>query len=459
MKQNLENTKYIQTKPYSTLVTGATGFIGSRLISSLSSSGYTVKGLSRKKIQDTNNVKYVQADVFNFDQLAKAMKGIDVVYYLLHSMEGNKDEWQEFASREKIQAQNFLRAATEAGVKRIIYLGGLVNDSLELSPHMRSRKEVGEILASGTIPVTELRASLIIGAQGGSYAMLRYLVERLRIMVCPSWVKSLAQPIAVDDVIHYLMECMIKKETIGKIFEIGGPDKMTYEELMRGYSAYLNKNLFVLQIPFLTTRLSSYWVDLITPVKASLARPLIDSLVHDTVVTDDSITKIIPLRLKSVRESIDIATQEMKSIPKSTELKEEKTGFKINQKLIQISLFALAIIGTSYYWLDDRPDVYQPLWLIGSLFWYVGIFSAIIFIHNKTRLGYLIAGVLSWVTLAFWLFDNYYVVFQTSLIAAQPSDYMTLRNFVGIVVASLTVVASHNLFHKVIDYQYKGKPI
>ena len=459
MEQIFSDDTVSHSSPFTILVTGATGFIGSRLISFLSASGYTVKGLSRKELSDTKNVKYIQADVFDLDQLKHAMKGIEVAYYLLHSMEGNKDEWQEFASREKIQAQNFLKAATDAGVKRIIYLGGLVNDSLELSPHMRSRKEVGEILASANIPVTELRASLIIGAQGGSYAMLRYLVERLRIMVCPSWVKSIAQPIAVDDVIQYLAECLAKPQTIGKIFEIGGPDKMTYEELMRGYSAYLNKNLFVLQIPFLTTRLSSYWVDLITPVKASLARPLIDSLVHDTIVTDDSITKIIPLRLKSVRESIDIATQEMKSLPVNTELKEEKTGFKINQKLIQVSLFALAVIGTTYYWLDDRPDVYQPLWLIASLLWYMAIFSAIIFIHNNTRLGYLIAGVLSWVTLIFWLFDNYYVVFQTSIIAAQPSESMIFRNFVGILVASLTVIASHNLFHKVIDYQYKGKPI
>ena len=459
MKHDVQSNMVSQHSPFSILVTGATGFIGSRLISFLASSGYTVKGLSRKRLQDVKNVKYVQADVFDLDQLTNSMEGVDVAYYLLHSMEGDKGEWQEFASRERIQAQNFLKAATHAGVKRIIYLGGLVNDSLDLSPHMRSRKEVGEILSSGDIPVTELRASLIIGAQGGSYAMLRYLVERLRIMVCPSWVKSVAQPIAVDDVIRYLVGCLAKPQTLGRTFEIGGPDKMTYEELMRVYSEYLGKNLFVLQIPFLTTRLSSYWVDLITPVKASLARPLIDSLVHDTVVTDDSITRIIPMRLKSVRESIDIATREMKSSPPQIETKEEKTGFKINQKLIQISLFALAVIGTSYYWLDDRPDVYQPLWLIAAFLWYATIFSAIIFIHNKTRLGYLIAGLLSWVTLAFWLFDNYYVVFQTSVIASQPSEYMTIRNFIGIFVASLTVVASHNLFHKVIDYQYKGRPI
>ena len=125
------------------------------------------------------HVKYVQADVFDVPQLEKALEGVEVAYYLLHSMEGSKSEWQEFANREKVQAQNFLKSATKAGVKRIIYLGGLVNDSLELSPHMKSRKDVGDVLRSGTIPVTEFRASLIIGAQGGSYAMLRYLVELL----------------------------------------------------------------------------------------------------------------------------------------------------------------------------------------------------------------------------------------------------------------------------------------
>lgn len=459
MKQMTFSSTASHYKPFSILVTGATGFIGSRLISSLVSNGYTVTGLSRKKLNDDKKIKYVQADVFNFDELKNAMSGIDTAFYLLHSMEGDKGDWQEFAAREKIQAQNFLRAATESGVKRIIYLGGLVNDSLDLSPHMRSRKEVGEILASGDIPVTEFRASIIIGAKGGSYAMLRYLVERLRVMVCPSWVKSLAQPIAVDDVVEYLVKSLSTPETAGRIFEIGGPDKMTYEELMRVYSAYLNKNLFVIQIPFLTTRLSSYWVDLITPVKASLARPLIDSLVHDTVVTDDSVTKIIPVHLKSVREAIDIATKEMKANPPRVEKRMEKTGFKINQRLIQVSLFVLAVIGSSYYWLDDRPDVYEPLWLIGSAIWYIAIVFAIILIHNKTRLGYLIAGVLSWITLAFWLFDNYYVVFETSLIGNPPNELMTIRNFVGIFVVVLTVISSHNLFHKVIDYQYKGNPI
>ena len=448
----------MQKNPYSIMVTGATGFIGSRLLSALVDRGYSVKGMSRKKIENTDKIDYVKTDVFDLEQLTNSLQGIETAYYLLHSMEGDKDKWEEFASREKIQAQNFLNAATKAGVKRIIYLGGLVNTDHHLSPHMKSRKEVGEILASGTIPVTELRASLIIGAEGGSYAMLRYLVERLRFMICPSWVKSMAQPIAVGDVIEYLIGCMEEEKTSGKIYEIGGPDKMTYEELMRVYSAYLNKNLFILQIPFLTTRLSSYWVDLITPVKASLARPLIDSLVHDTIVKNSEIQKIIPLPLKSVREAIDIATKEIHQNPPASK-KVERTGFKINQTILLVSLFAFAVCGSTYYWLDNRPDVYQPLWLLASGFWYLTIGFSILFVYNKTRLGYMMAGMLTWVTMTFWLFDNFHVVFKTSLIAAAPSEIVIIRNFVGIAITVIAIIASHNLFHKVIDYQYKGKPI
>ena len=448
-----------KNNPYNIMVTGATGFIGARLITHLSKLGYSVKGMSRRDIPDTSNVRYVKADVFDVTQLESALTGVEVAYYLLHSMEGSKEQWKEFASRERTQAQNFLAAATKAGVKRIIYLGGLVNDSLDLSPHMKSRKEVGEILASGSIPVTELRASLIIGAQGGSYAMLRYLVERLPVMVCPSWVKSLAQPIAVDDVIEYLAGCMTHPDTTGKVYEIGGKDKMTYEQLMRVYAKYLNKRLIVIQIPFLTTRLSSYWVDLITPVKASLARPLIDSLVHDTVVTDDALTKIIPLQLKSVRDAIDIATKEIRENPPVTPAREEKTGFRINQKILMTVLVAYALCGSTYYWLDLRSDVYHIGWIAASVVWYFTIAAAIIFVRNKTRLGYMIAGVLSWITLAFWSFDNFYVVFDTSVIASEPNLAATIRNFVGMAIAAIGVVSSHNLFHKVIDYQYKGKPI
>ena len=306
----ISKSKYEQQIPFNILVTGATGFIGSRLVKKLNQSGYTVKALSRKIFSNSKQVKYEQTDVFNLDKLTKSLQGVEIAFYLLHSMEGDKKHWKEFAARERLQAQNFLKAASKVGVKRIIYLGGLVNESLELSPHMKSRLDVGKILASGNIPVTELRASIIIGAKGGSFTMLQYLVERLGVMICPKWVKSLAQPIAVDDVIEYLVKSLEISETSGTIFEIGGPEKLTYEQLMRQYAKFLNKSLIIIEIPFLTPRLSSYWVDLITPVKASLARPLIDSLVHDTIVKDDSIRKFVSFPLKSVKESFEIATTE-----------------------------------------------------------------------------------------------------------------------------------------------------
>lgn len=447
-----------QESPYDILVTGATGFIGSRLLDSLIKRGYTVKALSRRDKANQQNTVFVKADLFDERQLESALSDVNTAYYLVHSMEGDKKHWEEFATRERKQAQNFLKAATNAKVKRIIYLGGLVNESLDLSPHMKSRKEVGKILASGNIPVTQLRASLIIGAGGGSYAMLRYLVERLRVMVCPKWIKSIAQPIAVDDVIEYLIGCMEHPETTGRTFDIGGTEKMTYEQLMRVYSAYLGKKLFVLHIPFLTTRLSSYWVDLITPVKASLARPLIDSLVHDTIVKDDSITKIIPLPLKSVREAIHIATEQMRKSPPPEEVSESRTGFVVNQRLLMLSLVAMSIVGTTYYWLDDRTDVYNPVWIAVSAVWFAAITISIILVSNKTRLGYLVAGVLSWITLGFWLFDNSYVVFHDSLLARQPSLPMTIRNFVGVGMAALTVITSHNVFHKIQSYQFRGRP-
>ena len=447
---------FSQNKPYDILVTGSTGFIGKKLLEKLDETGFKVKAMSRSKYPDTENITYVQADAFDVDSLAAATEGVETAFYLLHSMEGSKKEWAEFANREKQQAQNFLKAATQSGVKRIIYLGGLVNESLHLSKHMKSRHDVGKILASGDIPVTELRASVIVGAEGGSYAMLRYLVERLPLMVCPKWVKSQTQPIAVDNVVDYLIGVMKNSVTSGKILEIGGPEVMTYEQLMRLYSYILNRNLTVIQIPFLTPRLSSYWIDLVTPVKASLARPLVDSLVHDSVVKDKSIDKLVSVKLKPMTEAIAAAREESKAFKPIIKSGEEKTSYKINQKILLITLCAMAFIGTTYYWMDDRSDVWQIPWLVGSLIWYAAILFAISFVRQKARLGYLIGGLLSWVTLAFWLFDNFYVVFELSLVASEPSLDVTIRNFIGAALAGLAIFSSHNVFHKVRVYQAKG---
>jgi len=415
--------------------------------------------MSRSKYPGTETVKRVQADAFDVDSLTAATEGIETAFYLLHSMEGSKKEWAEFANREKQQAQNFLKAATDSGVKRIIYLGGLVNEGLELSKHMKSRHDVGKILASGNIPVTELRASVIVGAEGGSYAMLRYLVERLPLMVCPKWVKSQTQPIAVQNVVDYLVGAMKNPDTSGKILEIGGPDIMTYEQLMRLYSSILNRNLNVIQIPFLTPRLSSYWIDLVTPVKASLARPLVDSLVHDSIVKDDTAQKLIPVQLAHMTQAIQIAREEAKVFNSISKSEGEKTSYKLNQRILLITLCAMAFIGTTYYWLDDRTDVWEIPWLIGSLIWYAAILFAISFVKQKARLGYLIGGILAWITLAFWLFDNFYVVFELSLVASEPSLEITIRNFIGAAIAGLAIFSSHNVFHKVRVYQVRGKPV
>ena len=246
--------------------------------------------------------------------------------------------------------------------------------------------------------------------------MLRYLVERLPLMVCPKWVKSQTQPIGVDNVVDYLIGVMKNNETAGKILEIGGPDIMTYEQLMRLYSSILNRNLNIIQIPFLTPRLSSYWVDLVTPVKASLARPLVDSLVHDSIVKDKAIEKLVPLKLEHMNEAINNAITESKAFKPITKSPEEKTSYKVNQKILLVSLCAMAIIGSTYYWMDDRTDVWEISWVFGSLIWYAAILFAISFVKQKARLGYLIGGVLAWITMAFWLFDNFYVVFDICLL-------------------------------------------
>ena len=449
----------VTSKDYSILVTGATGFIGKKLLERLAKTGYKVTAMSRTKYPDSENVRFVTADAFDMDSLCNALKGIETAFYLLHSMEGSKKEWEEFANREKLQAENFLKASEDAGVKRIIYLGGLVTESLDLSKHMRSRHEVGKILASGNIPVTELRASVIVGAEGGSYAMLRYLVERLPLMVCPKWVKSTTQPIAVDNVVDYLVGVMKNSITAGKTLEIGGPDKMTYEQMMRLYSSIINRNLNIIQIPFLTPRLSSYWIDLVTPVKASLARPLVDSLVHDSYVKDNTIQELVPVNLKHMTEAIKEARDEAIAFKPIQKTPEEKTSYKVNQKLLLISLCAMALIGSTYYWMDERTDVWEISWLFGSLIWYAAIIFAISFVKQKARLGYLIGGLLAWATMAFWLFDNFYVVFQISVIGSEPSLDVTIRNFIGVAFAGLAIFSSHNVFHKVRVYQARGESV
>jgi uncharacterized protein YbjT (DUF2867 family) len=457
------------------LVTGASGFIGSRVVSKLlsvyishnvSNNNYKILCLTRNKeslrgLYEKYNgaVEIVEANVQDYSQLVKAMNGVNIAFYLIHSMEGSSKEWKKFSQRDRLAAQNFARAATECSVDRIIYLGGLIheegtegNNEALLSDHMRSRKEVGDILRTCTARVTIFRAAVILGNGGGSFQMLEYLVKRLPLMVCPKWVLTKSQPISVDDVVEYLVRSIDVNETEGMDFDIGGTEVLTYLQMMKRYATMLKKHIKIIIIPFLTPRLSSYWVDLITPVKASLARPLIDSLKYEATVRDEAIKKIIPLKLKTFEEAIKAAEkeeQQEQQVKRKTSRRRQHTSHSLNNKLLIVSLFAMATIGSTYYMLDARPEVFHANWLTLSALWYLSIAFSLFFCFNGARLGAFAAGVIGWITLIFWLIDNIYTVSSKSLIATSPNLMMTLRNFIGAGIAASVVVASHNVYHKI----------
>ena len=355
-----------------------------------------------------------------------------------------------------VEEQKILpKAASECNVKRIIYLGGLVPEENgrqrqeELSEHMKSRIEVGEILKTSSAKVTIFRAAIILGQGGGSFQMLQYLVERLPLMICPKWVLTKSQPIALDDVINYLIKSIESRETEGRSFDLGGPDIMTYIDMMTRYAKMLDKSVKILIIPFLTPKLSSYWIDLITPVKASLARPLIESLKHEAIVREESVKNIIPFRLKTFEEAIDIARKEENKQNNNVSKRKEYVTHSASNKILLVSLLLLAVIGSTYYILDGRPEIYSMNWLVLSGMWYFGIAFSIFFVRNGARLGAITAGTIGWLTLAFWLIDNIYTISGNSLLASSPGIEMTIRNFIGAVVAGLVVASSHNVFHKI----------
>jgi uncharacterized protein YbjT (DUF2867 family) len=457
------------------LVTGASGFIGSRVVSKILSVyiSYKVSNDNCKILCLTRNkeslrcryekyngaVEIVEADVQDYSQLVKVMNGVNIAFYLIHSMEGSSKEWKKFSQRDRLAAQNFAKAATECSVDRIIYLGGLIheegtegNNEGLLSDHMRSRKEVGDILRTSNARVTIFRAAVILGHGGGSFQMLEYLVKRLPLMVCPKWVLTKSQPISVDDVVEYLVRSIDVNETEGKDFDIGGTEVLTYLQMMKRYATMLKKDIKIIIIPFLTPRLSSYWVDLITPVKASLARPLIDSLKYEATVRDEAIKKMIPLKLKTFEEAIKTAEDEEQQeqlVKRKSSGRQQRTSHSPNNKLLIISLFALAAIGSTYYMLDARPEVFHANWLTLSALWYLSIAFSLFFCFNGARLGAVTAGVIGWITLIFWLIDNIYTVSGKSLITTSPNLMMTLRNFIGAGIAASVVIASHNVYHKI----------
>jgi uncharacterized protein YbjT (DUF2867 family) len=292
------------------LVTGATGYIGGRLVPRLLEKGYAVRCLARnpKVLKDRGwtGAELIEGDVLAPETLEAALEGIDIAYYLVHSMAGGESE---FAQRDRRAAANFATAARQAGIQRMIYLGGLGAKEKMLSPHLRSRQEVGEILRQSGVSVTEFRAAIVIGSGSVSFEMIRYLTERLPVMLCPKWVKSLCQPIAIRDVLAYLIQAIEAARSTGKILEIGGADVLSYRDMMLGYAKQRGLKRYLIPVPVLTPRLSSYWVDLVTPIPASLARPLIEGLKNDVVCQDFQAREIFSIQPLGYREAIRLALQ------------------------------------------------------------------------------------------------------------------------------------------------------
>ena len=298
-------------EPLRCLVTGVTGYIGGRLVPELLKRGYRVRVLSRDtdRLQGRpwiDDVEVVEADVLQPETLPAALKDIDVAYYLIHSMSGKGSS--EFHNRDIQAANNFGTIAHQQNVDRIIYLGGLGDPDDQLSEHLASRQKTGSILRESGVSVTEFRAAIVVGSGSKSFEMVRYLTERVPIMICPSWVYSKVQPIAIRNVLQYLVSAIKNPKTRDQIIEIGGSSVITYADMMKIYAEVNGLKRILIPVPVLSPTLSSHWVHWMTPVPASLARPLIEGLKNDVIVQDNKAEKLFPeISPLSYKRAVELA--------------------------------------------------------------------------------------------------------------------------------------------------------
>lgn len=293
-------------QPTTVLVTGATGFVGRRLVPVLVERGLEVRAMTRRPESYDGLGVAVGADVADEEALARALAGVDVAIYLVHSLDHH-----DFETRDAAAARTFGRVAAEAGVRQIVYLGGLGSDDEELSPHLRSRREVEGLLGEAGVPVTVLRAAIVVGHGGISWELTRQLVKKLPAMVVPRWTNTRTQPIALDDVVRYLAGVIDHPDALGQVFEVGGPEQMTYVDMLTVASEVANgRSVPVVPVPVLTPRLSSYWLSFVTDIDIVTGRNLIDSMSTEVVVTDHRILDVVPGEPLSYREAVQRALAE-----------------------------------------------------------------------------------------------------------------------------------------------------
>lgn len=295
------------------LVLGATGYVGGRLVPRLVDAGYRVRCVARDPAKLAGRgwagVEVVKGDALDHDSLARAVKGCSVMYYLVHSMAAGEAKFEEW---DRVAARNAVSAAESAGIRRIVYLGGLGNRSTGLSAHLRSRNEVGDLLRSGSIPVTEFRAAMIIGSGSASFEMMHALVNRLPVMTAPRWVATRSQPVAIGDVLRYLVGCLAIADSAGKVIDIGGPDVLTYREMMLRFARLLGLRRWIIVVPVLTPRLSSLWINFVTPISSAIARPLIEGLKSEMVCESDEALRLFSFRPLSFDEAVARALQKFR---------------------------------------------------------------------------------------------------------------------------------------------------
>jgi uncharacterized protein YbjT (DUF2867 family) len=354
------------------LLTGATGYIGKRLLPNLLEAGHTVICLVRdprrvqEKYSNNERVILVKSDLLDRSSLDKIPKDIDIAYYFVHSMGSSKTD---FAELEAKVAENFVSAVNKTNTRQIIYLSGIINNEQKLSKHLSSRLNVERILQTAKAKTTILRAAIIIGSGSGSFEIIRDLAEKLPVMVTPKWLKTKCQPIAVKNVVEYLLGVIDKPSSFNKIFDIGGPDILTYKEMLLGYAEVRGLKRFIITVPVLTPRLSSYWLYFVTSTNFALARSLVDSMKNEVVCNIDGIENIVDLKLYGYKEAIERAFKVIDSNQVPSSWTDSASTGNLEQDFldkIEVPKFGCLIDERKLSYKTETERVKNNIWEIGG---------------------------------------------------------------------------------------------